>query len=85
MSCGRIPVFIDTDCVLPFDHIIDWKKYCMWIDIKDLDALGDSIVVFHKKLHKEEFEELQISIRRLYEEWISPNGFYRNLWRCVLG
>jgi len=83
MCCGRIPVFIDTDCVLPFDHIIDWKKYCVWVDSKKLDSLGDSIVEFNNKLTCDEFEDLQISIRRLYEEWISPVGFYRNLWRCI--
>ena len=32
LSCGRIPVFINTDCVLPFDTIIDWKKHVIWVE-----------------------------------------------------
>lgn len=32
LACGRIPVFINTDCVLPYDFIIDWKKYCVWLE-----------------------------------------------------
>lgn len=83
LSCGRIPVFVDTDCVLPFDHIIDWKKYCVWIDSKDIESMGDKIVEFHNNITDNDFEELQLSIRRLYEEWISPVGFHKNLWRCV--
>ena len=83
MSCGRIPVLIDTDCVLPFDHIIDWKRYCVWIDESELSLLGKKILDFHEKLSSEEFRELQINIRRLYEEWLSPVGFHQNLRRCL--
>ena len=83
LSCGRIPVFIDTDCVLPFDEIIDWKRYCIWIDVRDTDSIADKIVQFHEKISGEEFEELQVHIRQLYEEWISPVGFHKNLWRCI--
>lgn len=32
LSYGRIPVFLNTDCVLPYDFEIDWKKYCVWIE-----------------------------------------------------
>lgn len=83
LSCGRIPVFIDTDCVLPFDGIIDWKKYCLWMDEKEVDSIADKIVQFHEKISEREFEELQVHIRELYEEWISPTGFHKNLWRCI--
>ena len=83
LSCGRIPVFIDTDCVLPFDHLIDWKRYCVWIDVDDIDSIADAIMEFHNSMSDKEFEELQRSIRSLYETWISPVGFYGNLWRCL--
>lgn len=83
MSCGRIPVLVDTDCVLPFDDIIDWKKYCVWVDVSELEILGKRIVDFHQTISPEAFRELQMNIRRLYEEWLSPIGFHRNLWRCL--
>lgn len=83
LSCGRIPVFIDTDCVLPFDHLIDWRKYCVWVESKDIESIGDKVADFHARISDEDFRELQMSIRRMYEEWISPVGFHRNLWRCI--
>ena len=83
LSCGRIPVFVDTDCILPFDHLIDWKKFMVWVDSDKLEDLENIILEFHQKLAPEEFERLQLSIRKLYENWISPLGFFRNLWRCV--
>lgn len=84
MSCGRIPVLIDTDCVLPFDGILDWRSYCVWVDASEVDKVGDRILEFHEKISAAEFEELQVSIRRVYEQWICPTGFFRNIWRNTL-
>src|SRR5262249_27047502 len=30
LSCGRIPVFVDTDCVLPYDFMIEWRGDVGW-------------------------------------------------------
>ncbi len=83
LSCGRIPLFINTDCVLPYDHIIDWKKYLFWIDVKDIDSVATKILEFHNKLSNEDFKNMQLNARRLYEEWISPVGFYSNIYKCL--
>lgn len=83
MSLGRIPVFVNTDCVLPFDHIIDWKKYFVWIEEDDLSHIADRLLEFHERISDFEFEDLQKRIRSLYIEWLSPNGFYKNLWKCL--
>lgn len=83
LSCGRIPVFVDTDCVLPFDNFIDWKKYCIWVGADDIENIADRIMEFHESISDNDFKDLQISVRRLYEEWISPTGFHHNLWRCL--
>ncbi|MBA3971967.1 MAG: exostosin family protein, partial [Bacteroidetes bacterium] len=50
LSCGRIPVFINTDCVLPFDTIIDWKNYVVWIEETDIAAIAERLIEYHKKL-----------------------------------
>jgi hypothetical protein len=84
LSCGRIPIFIDTDCVLPYAHMIDWKKYLLWIDESEIDSLPEKLMQFHETISDQEFVRLQLSIRKLYEEWISPVGFFSNLWRCVV-
>ncbi|MBE7382487.1 MAG: exostosin family protein [Leptolyngbya sp. SIO1E4] len=81
LACGRIPIFIDTDCVLPYDFAIDWKKYCVWIDENDLPNIAEKIADFHEKLSAEEFIDLQYNCRKLWKEWLSPEGFYSNLYR----
>lgn len=81
LSMGRIPVYINTDCVLPYDFIIDWKKYCVWVEESDIDSVDKIIADFHNKLSPDEFIELQHNCRKLWEEWLSPEGFFANFYR----
>jgi hypothetical protein len=83
LSSGRIPVFINTDCVLPFDHIIDWRDHMIWLEAEDIQGIASKVAEFHARLSNQEFHNLQLNARRLYEEWISPVGFYSNMHRCL--
>jgi hypothetical protein len=83
LSCGRMPIFVNTDCVLPFDHLIDWKKYMIWIEADDIDSIADRIADYHSAISDNAFVEMQYECRQLYEEWIRPAGFYSNIWRCL--
>lgn len=79
LSCGRIPIFIDTDCVLPEDSIIDWKKYCVWIDEKEIPYIAEKVAEFHSNISDQEFLDLQHECRNLWKNRLSPEGFYTNL------
>ena len=81
LCCGRIPVFIDTDCVLPFEEWIDWKRYCVWVEEKDLPHIEDLVLDFHSRLTPRRFQELQRECRQLWVEWLSPQGFFTNFQR----
>ena len=76
LSCGRIPVFVDTDCVLPYDFLVDWRDYCVWIDQGEIDRAGERVADFHERLTDQEFADLQRSCRRLWEEYVRPEGFF---------
>lgn len=79
LACGRIPVFLDTDCVLPFDFEIDWKNYCVWLTPQQLPQIGEKIAEFHDKLSPGDFVALQYECRKLWEQKLSPEGFFANL------
>jgi Exostosin family len=79
LCCGRIPVFINTDCILPYEAYIDWKKYCVWVDESDISKLPQAVAEFHKKLSPEDFIVLQKECREIWEQWLSPEGFFGNL------
>lgn len=81
LSMGRIPLFVDTDCVLPLDFEIDWRDYCIWVDESDIDRIGDRVVEFHESVSEAELQERQRACRRLWERHISPEGFFASFHR----
>ena len=81
LSLGRIPLFVNTHCVLPYDWIIDWKKACMWIEESELGNVGLLLRERHAQLSSEEFAAKQMLARELFVKWISPAGFFRELYR----
>jgi hypothetical protein len=79
LACGRIPVFVDTDCTLPFDFKVDWKKYCVWIDKVELPQIAVKVADFHKQLTPEDFFDLQHACRQLWEDRLTISGFMNHL------
>ena len=79
LSAGRIPVFIDTDCVLPFEEWLDWRSFCVWVPAGEINEVASHVAAFHAKRSPAEFEELQRTCRRTWEQWLSPSGFFEKL------
>ncbi|MBP1465731.1 exostosin family protein [Candidatus Chloroploca sp. M-50] len=79
LSCGRIPVLVNTDCSLPFDHIVNYKDYFVWVEEQDLRQIGERVQAFHERLSQSDFVELQRACRRLWETHLSPYGFFSRL------
>ncbi len=84
LSCGRIPIFVDTDCVLPYDFAVDWKCYCIWVHESELKRIDEIVADFHASLSPEDFEELQVCCYQFWREWLSPEGFAANFFRHLL-
>ena len=84
LCLGRIPVFIDTDCLLPFADKIPYRELFPWIEMKDLPHAADIVANFHKQLGPDGFIERQKACRCLWEEHFTPNGFYRGLQDIIL-
>jgi len=79
ISCGRIPIFINTDSVLPFENSINWKKHVVWVENNEIHKIDEILLNFHNSKTKEQLIELQKQNRILYETKISPHGFFKEL------
>lgn len=79
LSLGRVPVFLDTDCVLPCEHRIDWESLMVVVPARELDEIGATVAAFHARLGPEGFGRLQHECRRVWEEYLRPEGFFRSL------
>jgi hypothetical protein len=69
LSFGRIPILIDTDCVLPFSSIIDWSQHIIKVTEDQLCLLPELIA------------ECKISPaknRELWQTFFSAEGYYNN-------
>ncbi|MFL5945865.1 MAG: exostosin [Gaiellaceae bacterium] len=85
LSCGRIPVFVDTDSVLPLDFAADWRSHCVWVNQSELEDIGDRVAEFHDAIGDEEFVDLQRSCRRFWEEYVAPEGFFAHFHEHLAG
>jgi hypothetical protein len=81
LCLGRIPVIVDTDLVMPYDFLLPWRDYGVWIDRSEVGNIGAKVAEFHEGLGEREFEDLQRECRRLWEQYLSPVGFFRHFHR----
>lgn len=78
LCSGRIPILVDTDCVLPYEEHVDWKQYCVWVDYSELPDIAEKVATFHHHLSAKDFVELQHACRTFWKEWLSPEGFFKH-------
>ena len=71
LSCGRIPVIIDTDILLPCDNVIDWNKFI----ITTPENINYDIESWWNNITEEQYKEVQLYSRFIYENYLNPAGF----------
>jgi hypothetical protein len=79
LSVGRIPVIIDTDCVFPLEHLINYRDFCVIISYKDLDRAPEILAQFHRTVTPEKFIEMQQKAREAYEKFLRIDSFTPHL------
>jgi hypothetical protein len=79
LALGRIPVFINTDCLLPFDDLVDYRQYCVWVEEDEIPSIGEKVLDFYETLSPSQFKELQAACSILWRERLSMDGFYATL------
>ena len=84
LALGKIPIFIDTDCILPLDDIIKWKTHCNWIDINEKNNVIDLVQEFHSNLNDIDFISMQKNNRKLWEEHLSYIGYFNNFPKLIM-
>ncbi len=80
LAMGRIPIFVNTDCLLPFSQQIDWKKHMVWVEEKEIPKIGEIVLNFHNNLSNTDFQNLQLLNRKLWLEKLSFKGFFKSLF-----
>jgi len=79
MSLGRTPLLVDTECVLPYDFLHNYSDLIIIVPDSKLSQIGDRVREFHARFAAGGYEAHQHRIRRFWEEWLSPKGYFSNL------
>ena len=74
LSFGRIPILIDTDCVLPFEKDIIWSNHIIKIT-------EDEIINLPELIKKCRISPLRN--RKLWQSYFSPEGYYYNFIKSL--
>ena len=83
LALGRIPIFVDTDSPLPFSDEINWKDYCIWVDHKDIDKIGEIVASHYQDITPEGYRDLQIKNRKIWEEMLTMEKYFYHLFRKI--
>jgi hypothetical protein len=79
MSAGAIPVFLDTDCRLPFDNLIPYRELFVWVPANDFHNIAHHVNRFHASHDDASFNAHRHRIRQVYERYIAPLAFHREV------
>ncbi|MCF7568972.1 glycosyltransferase family 47 protein [Sabulilitoribacter arenilitoris] len=79
LAVGRIPILLNTDCLLPLNDKIEWCKHCVIIDEADAKLMTSKIIDFHNNLSDDEFVELQKSNRDLWNNYLRRHTFFKEV------
>ena len=83
LSHGRIPVLDDSDCVLPFEHKINWNEHALIVSQNDVNNIENILLEFHESKSSSQIMKMQEENRRLWKEYFTPLGFVEHLGEFV--
>ncbi len=75
LALGRIPILIDTDCSLPLEEEIDYDKFILRVDYRDLEKLPEIISNWWQNISNEDFESMQKQAREAFENYLRMDKF----------
>lgn len=76
LAMGRIPILVDTDCLLPFASDPRWRECCVYVERHEIPYISEKVLTFHESHSEEAFIEIQCQGRLFWEEKLSFNGFF---------
>jgi len=76
LMMGRIPILIDTDCILPFPDLIPYDTNFIRIPIEKIDDMVNIIEKYHESHTEEELIQIQKENRAIWETYYIPSNSF---------
>lgn len=75
LSLGRIPLFIDTERIMPMEKLINYGEFCLRVDWKNLPSIGKIVSDFHARTSPEGFIEMQKRGRKVFSKMLRVDRY----------
>ncbi len=79
MSAARIPLFINTDCVLPLEELIPFKSMLAWVEEKEVHKVVDKLLDFHQAQNDNSLAAKQQALRATWETYFADHNYFRHI------
>ena len=79
LMMGRIPILIDTDCILPFPDLIPYDTNFIRIPIEKIDDMVNIIEKYHESHTEEELMQIQKENRLIWETYYVPSNAFTHI------
>lgn len=76
LMMGRIPILIDTNCILPFKNLIPYDTNFIRIPIQEIDSMVNIIENYHESHTEEELIQIQKENRVIWETYYMPSNSF---------
>lgn len=76
LSASRIPLFLDTDCVLPLEEIISYDDFIIRVPANDVAHISEYVRSFETKCSIAQFLEKERHAREAYEKYLRIDRFF---------
>lgn len=79
LSMGRIPLFIDSESVLPLEETIDYDSFIIRVNFRNLENLVDRAIDFWNSLTPEAYHKKQLLARQYFDSHLNFESCLRIL------
>ncbi len=80
LALGRVPILIDTDCVLPREEVIDYASVILRVPYTELHTLPDRVADFYASHTPETWRARQEHARELFRTHLRYDRFMSALF-----
>ncbi|MBT4119705.1 MAG: hypothetical protein HOJ16_01425 [Candidatus Peribacter sp.] len=75
LSLGRIPVLLDTECVLPLEDVIHYDEFILRVPFWDIFHLDHIVADHYSKISNADFIAMQKKAREAFEKYLRVDKY----------
>lgn len=84
LSLGRIPVLLDTDCILPLEDEIPYDEFVVRVPYWDVFHIDHYVAEHFGQTSPQDFIAMQKKARDAYEQYLRPERFLHHAMHTLL-